>query len=218
MRIKAIYYEADGTRKEVQMYDGTDLMIGESLETAMPVGTKVVHITDTPFRYQTDLRGAFARIENTGDPMAKPTKMEQREAISQALADGLNQQRQKRLSETIADDLRLPNTREIHDQEHQPMAANKEGKIENYLRDEVKRLGGKCLKWISPGNKGVPDRIVFLPNTPAIFVEVKAEDGKLSDHQEVFIQEMRELGTEILVISSELEVDLFIDEYETSSP
>ena len=37
-----------------------------------------------------------------------------------------------------------------------------ESKIEKYLFDEIKKVNGMCLKWVSPGNKGVPDRIVFL--------------------------------------------------------
>ena len=38
----------------------------------------------------------------------------------------------------------------------------------------VKRRSGICLKWVSPGFDGVPDRIVFLPGRHIGFVEVKA--------------------------------------------
>ena len=55
--------------------------------------------------------------------------------------------------------------------------------IEKRLVREVKKLGGLCLKWVSPGNSGVPDRIVLMPGGKAIFVELKrpgAERGAYS--------------------------------------
>lgn len=35
--------------------------------------------------------------------------------------------------------------------------------IEYKLRDKVKALGGRAYKFVSPGNAGVPDRLVVLP-------------------------------------------------------
>ena len=35
--------------------------------------------------------------------------------------------------------------------------------IEKYLRDEIKKVGGIAYKFVSPGNSGVPDRLVLLP-------------------------------------------------------
>ena len=54
----------------------------------------------------------------------------------------------------------------------------KESEIERILVDEVKRLGGRAYKWMSPGNDGVPDRIVILPDTTPIFVELKTDTGQ----------------------------------------
>ncbi|MGC5220863.1 VRR-NUC domain-containing protein, partial [Escherichia coli] len=39
----------------------------------------------------------------------------------------------------------------------------REKDIENYLRDQVKKIGGIAYKFESPGNAGVPDRLVLLP-------------------------------------------------------
>ena len=50
----------------------------------------------------------------------------------------------------------------------------REKDIEKKPVDAVKRRGGICLKWVSPGFDGVPDRIVFLPGRHIGFVEVKA--------------------------------------------
>ena len=35
--------------------------------------------------------------------------------------------------------------------------------IEKFLNDNIKKLGGRSYKFVSPGNSGVPDRIIFLP-------------------------------------------------------
>ena len=54
---------------------------------------------------------------------------------------------------------------------------------EKFLRDGVKRLGGRSYKWVSPGCSGVPDRIVILPGGRIFFVELKSE-GKISTPQQ----------------------------------
>lgn len=54
--------------------------------------------------------------------------------------------------------------------------------VEQYLLAEVKKRGGLCMKFVSPGWAGVPDRIVIL-NKKLCFVEVKRPDGRLSKLQ-----------------------------------
>lgn len=51
----------------------------------------------------------------------------------------------------------------------------KESYIENYLVRKVKENNGLCLKFVSPGNPGVPDRIVITPDGRTIYVELKTE-------------------------------------------
>ena len=72
--------------------------------------------------------------------------------------------------------------------------------IEKILVGEVKKLGGRAYKWVSPGNDGVPDRIVVFPNRPPIFVELKSETGRLSALQQVQIKRLRELGQAVFVV------------------
>ena len=55
-----------------------------------------------------------------------------------------------------------------------------EKEIEKILVQGVKALGGKAYKWVSPGNNGVPDRIVILPRKVPVFVELKTEFGSLT--------------------------------------
>ena len=50
----------------------------------------------------------------------------------------------------------------------------KEKDVEAYLRDQVKGKGGKAYKFVSPGNDGVPDRMICMPGERVFFVELKA--------------------------------------------
>lgn len=75
----------------------------------------------------------------------------------------------------------------------------REKKIEKILVSEVKKLGGRAYKWTSPGNDGVPDRIVIFPNRPPVFVELKTDVGKLSALQKVQIDRLRALGQKVYV-------------------
>lgn len=76
----------------------------------------------------------------------------------------------------------------------------KESEIEKILVREVKKLGGIAYKWVSPGNGGVPDRIVVFPDRKPVFVELKADHGRLTALQAVQIGRLKELGQEVMVI------------------
>lgn len=76
----------------------------------------------------------------------------------------------------------------------------KESEIEKLLVAEVRRLGGWAYKWVSPGNAGVPDRIVVFPGRPPVFVELKAATGRLSALQVVQLQRLQQLGQDVEVV------------------
>lgn len=84
--------------------------------------------------------------------------------------------------------------------------------IEKILVGEVRRLGGRAYKWVSPGNSGVPDRIVILPNQSPIFVELKAERGKLTEMQKVQIKRLQELGQRVEIVKGVLGLKQFFEE------
>lgn len=90
----------------------------------------------------------------------------------------------------------------------------REKDIEKILVSEVRKLGGRAYKWVSPGNDGVPDRIVILPGRPPIFVELKSETGRLSALQEVQIKRLKELGQDVRVLKGMQEVRDFLAESE----
>lgn len=90
----------------------------------------------------------------------------------------------------------------------------REKDIEAYLRDQVKAAGGWAPKWGSPGNSGVPDRIVFLPGGHTIFVELKAPGGKPRPLQLAQHKRLRDLGQQVWVIDSREQVDSLIREWQ----
>lgn len=76
----------------------------------------------------------------------------------------------------------------------------RERDIEKRLREAVKRAGGIAYKWVSPGNAGVPDRIVILPGRAPVFVELKTETGKLSTLQIAQIKRLVGMGQTVRVV------------------
>lgn len=83
----------------------------------------------------------------------------------------------------------------------------RERDIENYLRNQVKAQGGKAYKFTSPGNSGVPDRIVLLPGGRVAFVELKAPGKKPTALQVNQQEQIRLLGQRVEVIDSKAKVD-----------
>ncbi len=68
---------------------------------------------------------------------------------------------------------------------------------EQYLREEIRRLGGKAYKFVSPGQPGVPDRMVCLPNGRIFFVELKSEGKKSTTGQRRQQDRLRQLGQRV---------------------
>jgi len=90
----------------------------------------------------------------------------------------------------------------------------REREIEKWLREQIKNLGGRALKFTSPGNDGVPDRIVVLPGGSVIFIELKATTGKLMANQRVQISRLRKQGAIVFVLTGKLDAKLFLDDIE----
>lgn len=85
--------------------------------------------------------------------------------------------------------------------------------IEDYLRLQVKQMGGRAYKFVSPGNAGVPDRLVALPGGIVFFVELKAPGGKTTKLQDRKIDELVQLGCPVFVANSREKVDQILAVY-----
>lgn len=89
----------------------------------------------------------------------------------------------------------------------------REKEIERYLVKQVEKAGGKAYKWVSPGNSGVPDRIVMFLNGVSLGVELKAPGRHLSQKQILRHMELQRFGWWIHVIDSKEKVDELIQRY-----
>ena len=95
----------------------------------------------------------------------------------------------------------------------------RESDIEAYLREKVKSvLHGKAYKWVSPGNNGVPDRMVCLPGGRVVFAELKAHGKQPRPDQVAKHRELRALGFRVEVLDSKVAVDAFIEELRGAQP
>ena len=77
---------------------------------------------------------------------------------------------------------------------------HKESYVEALLRDGMKRIGGKAYKFESPGNAGVPDRIIIFPNGKIEFVELKSENGVVRPLQASKMRELESLHQTVRVV------------------
>ncbi len=87
-----------------------------------------------------------------------------------------------------------------------------ESRIERHLVDGVKRLGGMCVKFVSPGTPGVPDRLIITATGRIIFAELKTETGRLAKIQRYTIGEMQKRGADVRVVKGLDEVKALLAE------
>ena len=86
-----------------------------------------------------------------------------------------------------------------------------ESQLEARLVQGVKALGGIAYKFVSPGNRGVPDRLVVLPGGRLLFAELKADGGRLSRLQAYQLESLGALGAEVCTGRGETGVQEFLD-------
>lgn len=88
----------------------------------------------------------------------------------------------------------------------------RERDIEQYLVKRVRECGGRAYKFVSPGNSGVPDRLVMLPHGIIAFVELKAPGEKTRPIQDRQIEKLQRLGQQVYVLDTKDSVDEFVKE------
>ena len=88
----------------------------------------------------------------------------------------------------------------------------KESAIEARLVRMVRERGGLCYKFVSPGNPGVPDRIIITPDGKTIYVELKTEVGRLSAMQKWQRRELEKRNIDVRVLKGLDQVKEFVRE------
>ncbi|QHW38073.1 VRR-NUC domain-containing protein [Staphylococcus ursi] len=86
----------------------------------------------------------------------------------------------------------------------------KETKLEQYLVKEIKKKNGLCLKLVSPGTKGVPDRIVIMPGGKTFFVEMKRVSGRIDPLQKYVHKQFNQRGHKVYVLWTKEQVNEFV--------
>lgn len=84
--------------------------------------------------------------------------------------------------------------------------------VEKALRKGVEALGGECMKFVSPGRRGVPDRIVVWPGGEVHFIELKQPKGRLSalQHRTAYI--LRQKAAVVYTLVSLEDVTDYLDD------
>lgn len=83
--------------------------------------------------------------------------------------------------------------------------------VEGYLEKQCSSNDFLCFKFVSPGRRGVPDRIIIAKGY-VVLVETKSKIGHLSEIQKVRIKEILDRGGEVHVINTRCGVDDLIDD------
>lgn len=91
-----------------------------------------------------------------------------------------------------------------------------EKKIEQKLVAVVKKMGGICPKFVSPGFDGMPDRLVLLPGGRFAFIEVKAPGKKPRPLQIARHEMLKRLGFTVYVLDNTEKIGAILDEIQTS--
>lgn len=87
----------------------------------------------------------------------------------------------------------------------------REREVEKYLVRQVESLGLATYKFVPDQAPGMPDRVVLLPGSRVLWVELKTKGGRLSELQLYRHAELRKAGHDVVVVWSKDQVDELID-------
>lgn len=88
----------------------------------------------------------------------------------------------------------------------------REKAIEQKLVKAVKMLGGFAPKFVSPGNDGMPDRMLLMPGGRIAFVETKAPGETLRPLQRKRKKQLEALGFKVYVIDRPEKITEILEE------
>lgn len=90
----------------------------------------------------------------------------------------------------------------------------KEKDLERKLREKVKKLGGKALKFASAYATGWPDRFIFMPGGKIYLAEIKTTFKDLTPKQRVRVSLARKMGFTVFVICTDRDLGHVLDQLE----
>lgn len=93
----------------------------------------------------------------------------------------------------------------------------REREVESYLIKKVRDMGMACMKFIPDQVNGMPDRMVLLPCSRVLWVELKTKGGKLSEIQKLRHAELKKLGQDVVVVWNKEQVDELVQSLSSTS-
>ncbi|RKZ87507.1 MAG: VRR-NUC domain-containing protein [Gammaproteobacteria bacterium] len=91
-------------------------------------------------------------------------------------------------------------------------AKHSEKSIEAEICKYAESKGVLQYKFVSPGCRGVPDRM-FICNGVTMFIEFKAACGPVSNLQRRRISAIRDAGAQVFIVDSLVEGHIVIDDF-----
>lgn len=93
----------------------------------------------------------------------------------------------------------------------------REREVEGYLIKRLKRQGLACIKFIPDQVNGMPDRLVLLPGSRVLWVELKTKGGALSEIQKLRHRELSDRGHDVVVVWNKEQVDELVQSLASTS-
>lgn len=91
------------------------------------------------------------------------------------------------------------------------MTCHSESQLERKFCKKIQELGGMALKFTSPSQAGVPDRIILMPEGKIYFVEMKCETGRVRAIQKYIFEKFEKLGFKVHIINSDDAIKSFME-------
>ena len=92
----------------------------------------------------------------------------------------------------------------------------REKQIEQKLVQAVRKIGGMCLKFVSPNFDGMPDRLILLPGGKIAFAELKAPGKKPRPLQLARHKALMKLGFRVYIIDRMEQIGAILDEIQST--
>ena len=89
------------------------------------------------------------------------------------------------------------------------MDKSSEKYLERKLVKAVEQVGGMCIKIHNPYYRGLPDRLVIMPDGSTVWVELKTLGKKPTKLQELAHAELRKREQAVYIIDSEAKLNEF---------
>lgn len=90
-----------------------------------------------------------------------------------------------------------------------------EKELEAKLRDAVKQQGGRAYKFTSPGNTGVPDRLVVFPENKIGFVELKQTGKRLTKNQKLQMTRLAIMDCKVYLLDRSEDIKFILEDIQT---